>query len=110
MLSHPDEIFPGQVLRIPRASAPVHTVQPGETLGAIAKHWYGKYIPELNEVIEMGRHSDNKEANKLAGELEELLAKVQADDNHKWATGQEDAADKAEREKRAAEFKERYAK
>ena len=36
---------------------------------------------------------------------EKLLAEVQADDNHKWATGQEDAADKAEREKRAAIIK-----
>jgi len=76
----------------------------------VAKHWYGKYIPELNEVIEMGKHSDNKEAQKLADDLETLLAKVQADDNHKWAVGEEDEADKAERIKRAEEFKARYAK
>lgn len=41
MLKHPDEIYPGQVLRVPPVSPPVHTVSKGETLGTIAKHWYG---------------------------------------------------------------------
>lgn len=42
MLSDPDEIYPGQVLRIPRVTAlPTHVVKRGETLGTIAKHWYG---------------------------------------------------------------------
>jgi nucleoid-associated protein YgaU len=41
MLNHPDEIYPGQVLRIPPVEPPVHTVAKGETLGTIAKHWYG---------------------------------------------------------------------
>ena len=41
MLSHPDEIYPGQVLRIPPVKTPVHTVASGETLGTIAEHWYG---------------------------------------------------------------------
>jgi nucleoid-associated protein YgaU len=41
MLKHPDEIYPGQVLRIPKVEPPTHTVAAGETLGTIAKHWYG---------------------------------------------------------------------
>lgn len=41
MIQHEDEIFPGQVLRIPPMEAPTHTVASGETLGAIAKWWYG---------------------------------------------------------------------
>ncbi|MFT4624405.1 MAG: nucleoid-associated protein YgaU [Myxococcota bacterium] len=41
MLEHPDLIYPGQVLRIPPTAAPVHTVARGESLGGIAKHWYG---------------------------------------------------------------------
>lgn len=47
MLKHPDEIYPGQVLRIPPVAAASHTVAKGETLGSIAKHWYGdpkKYL------------------------------------------------------------------
>lgn len=41
MLEHPDRIYPGQVLRIPRQSAHLHTVKAGETLGSIAKFHYG---------------------------------------------------------------------
>lgn len=41
MLAHPDQIYPGQVLRIPPVQAPTHTVAAGETLGTIANHWYG---------------------------------------------------------------------
>lgn len=47
MLTHPDKIYPGQVLRIPPVAPPKHTVASGETLGSIAKHWYGdakKYV------------------------------------------------------------------
>lgn len=42
MLKDPDEIFPGQVLRVPPVAPPIHEVVKGETLGTIAKHWYGK--------------------------------------------------------------------
>lgn len=42
MLEHPDKIYPGQVLRIPSQVPPmVHEVKAGETLGAIAKRYYG---------------------------------------------------------------------
>lgn len=42
MLEHPDRIYPGQVLRIPRLARLEHTVTKGQTLGAIAKAHYGK--------------------------------------------------------------------
>ena len=42
MLKSPDEIYPGQMLRVPPVEAPVHTVAKGDTLGAIAKDYYGK--------------------------------------------------------------------
>lgn len=41
LIADADEIYPGQVLRIPPVSPPVHRVSQGETLGSIAKHWYG---------------------------------------------------------------------
>lgn len=56
MLEHPDQIYPGQVLRIPPVSAPTHAVARGETLGTIAKHWYGD--PQ--------RYTDIATANRLA--------------------------------------------
>ena len=53
MLTHPDKIYPGQVLRIPPvegtysatvaggATASTYTVKSGDTLGKIAKEFYG---------------------------------------------------------------------
>lgn len=55
MLKHPDEIYSGQVLRIPRAASPSHTVMAGETLGTIAKHWYGKPA-RYGDVFEANRN------------------------------------------------------
>jgi len=54
MLDHPDKIYPGQVLRIPPVAAPIHTVSTGDTLGGIAKHWYG----------DAKRYTDIFEANR----------------------------------------------
>lgn len=54
MIRDADEIYPGQVLRIPPAAPPHHIVQKGETLGVIAKHWYG----------EPARYKDIFEANR----------------------------------------------
>jgi hydroxylamine dehydrogenase len=76
----------------------------------VAKHWAAKYIPELKEVIEQGKHSENKEAVAAGEELEKLLTEVLNSDDHKWFIGKEDAADKEERAKRAEEFKAKYAK
>lgn len=43
MLADPDEIFEGQVLRIPPVSARIHEIKKGDTLSGIAKWWYGDY-------------------------------------------------------------------
>lgn len=54
MLKAPDDIFPGQVLRIPQIDTVLHTVKAGETLGTIAKHWYGK-SSEYNRIFEANK-------------------------------------------------------
>jgi hypothetical protein len=74
----------------------------------LARNWYGEYVPELREVVEMGKHSGNRKAEKLAGELEEILTEVMNDENHKWSIGKEDPKARAERERRSKEFLERY--
>ena len=74
----------------------------------LAKNWYGSYVPELQEVVDMGMDSDNPEAEKLAAELENMLNEVMNDDNHRWSSGKEDASVQSEREKRVKEFKDRY--
>ena len=73
----------------------------------LAKHWYGKYIPELREVIEMGKHS-NSRAKKLATKLETTLNAIIKSPNHRWSIGKEDPKAKAARAKRAKEFKSLY--
>ena len=74
----------------------------------LARNWYGEYVPELEEVIHMGKASGNAKAKELAGELEKMLAEVQNDDNHKWSIGREDAKTKEYRSKRRQEFLDRY--
>ncbi len=74
----------------------------------IAKHWYGKYIPELREVIEMGNHSSDPKANKLAAELDQMLTATIQSPDHEWSIGKEDPAQKALRDKRAKEFQDKY--
>jgi len=74
----------------------------------LARNWYGEYVPELREVIELGKSSGNQAADKLAGELEALLEEIVHSDNHKWSVGKEDPAAKAARQKRSKAFKARY--
>lgn len=59
MIQDPDEIYPGQVLRIPPTPAPKHIVAKGETLGVIAKHWYGK-AGEYTRIAEANGIDPNK--------------------------------------------------
>ncbi len=74
----------------------------------LAKNFYGEYVPEIKEVIEMGKKNSKPEAQKLAGELDELLAEVLNSPNHQWSIGKEDPEAKAERMRRKAEFDQRY--
>jgi hypothetical protein len=73
----------------------------------LAKHWYGKFIPELKEVIELGKMNN---ASELAEELEAILSEVLNDPNHRWSIGKEDPAAKEKRLKRQQEFLKRYKK
>jgi nucleoid-associated protein YgaU len=61
MLKHPDEIYPGQVLRIPKVAAPTHRVASGETLGTIAQHWYG----DPKKYTEIAKANNLADPNKV---------------------------------------------
>jgi len=73
MLSDPNLIYPGQVLRIPpRGGAPAgrqYTVQPGDTLGGIAASCYGN-PGEYNRIFEANR---DKLANPNAVAVGQVL-------------------------------------
>lgn len=71
----------------------------------LAKHWYGKYVPELQEVIHMGKEKGGK-AKTLAAELETMLNEVKNSDSHKWSIGKDPA--QKERLERRKSFLERY--
>ena len=73
----------------------------------VAKHWYGKNILELREVIALGKKNN---ARKLAVELETMLEEVLNNPNHRWSIGKEDPAVKAERLRREEKFHRRYKK
>lgn len=76
----------------------------------VAKHFYSKMVPELEHLIERGK-SSNDQAKKTAAEaLNKKLEEVLASTDHSWYLNKMDPAEKAEREKRQAEFQKRYAK
>lgn len=74
----------------------------------LASYFYGDYIPELKEVIEKGKASNNPEAKKLSAELDAMLMEVLNSPDHKWSIGKEDPEVKAERMRRKVEFEQRY--
>jgi hypothetical protein len=74
----------------------------------LAKHFYGKYIPEIKEVIETGKQSGSPKAEELAVELERSLEEILDSPNHSWSIGKLDPDERARREERQKEFLERY--
>jgi nucleoid-associated protein YgaU len=54
-LSSPDELEIGQELEIPDVEEPIHVVSDGETLGTIAKFWFG----------DAGRYQEIADRNEL---------------------------------------------
>ncbi|MCP4501507.1 MAG: hydroxylamine oxidoreductase [Deltaproteobacteria bacterium] len=76
----------------------------------IAKHWYTKFVPELEHIIHDGMESGDAtkvaDAKKLQAELDKMLNSK----NHRWYLGKMSPAEKAKRDERAKEFKNRYAK
>ncbi len=74
----------------------------------LARNFYGEYIPEIRDIIEMGKKDSKPEAQKLAGKLDGLLSEVLNSPDHQWSIGKVDPAVKTERMKREAEFGQRY--
>ena len=75
----------------------------------VAKHFYAKYIPELEHIIEKGVH-DGGEAATHAQNLQTILNRVLESDDHKWYLNKMDPAEKAKRDEAARQFRERYNK
>ncbi len=74
----------------------------------VAKHWYTKFVPELEELIEKGLASGKAGKVGAAKALRVGLDEVLNSPDHRWYLGKMSEQDKAERERRANEFKQRY--
>ncbi len=74
----------------------------------IAKHFYSKFIPELEELIEKGEQSGDPEKEAAAKALAAKIDEVLHSNNHRWYLGELDEDEKARRQQRMEEFKKRY--
>ncbi len=74
----------------------------------VAKHFYVKYIPELEHLIEKNIDSKDPVKKEAAEKLQKLLDETLEHKDHKWFINKLDPEEKAAREKAAKEFAERY--
>ncbi|MCP4454246.1 MAG: hydroxylamine oxidoreductase, partial [Planctomycetes bacterium] len=74
----------------------------------LAKHFYSKYIPELEDLIEKYIASSNAEKKAAAENLKQVLDDILNSEDHRWFLGKMDPAEEAKRKKAAADFKARY--
>ncbi len=74
----------------------------------LAKHWYTKYVPELEHLIAKGEASSDPAKKAGAAALKKGLDEVLNSPEHRWYLGKMSPEEKAKRKKRAAEFKKRY--
>ena len=74
----------------------------------VAKHFYSKFIPELEELIEKARASGDSAKEEAAEALATKLDEVLNSQNHKWILNKMDPDEEAKRKARQAEFKGRY--
>lgn len=76
----------------------------------VAKHFYSKYVPELQELIQHHRGSADAAKAAAAGKLAALLAETLNSPNHQWYLNKMSPEEKAKREQERLEFQKRYAK
>ena len=76
----------------------------------LAKHFYTKFVPELEELVEKGMASKSAAKVKAAKNLQAKLDEVLNTKDHMWYLDKMDPAEKAKRKAAADAFKARYAK
>ena len=70
----------------------------------LAKHWYAKFVPELEELIAKGM-KEGGEKKKAAEKLQKELTAMLNSDDHKWYLDKLTDAQKAMRKKAVERFK-----
>ncbi len=76
----------------------------------VAKHFYSKYVPELEELVEHNKDSADPAKKEAAANLSKLLDETLNHANHAWYLNKMSPEEKAQRDKERAEFQKRYAK
>jgi hypothetical protein len=76
----------------------------------VAKHFYSKMVPELEELVAKGRTSSDEPKQAAAEALAKKLEEVLNSANHNWYINKMDPAEAKARAERQAEFQKRYAK
>ncbi len=76
----------------------------------VAKHFYTKYIPELEHLIKDGLASGDETKIEAAKKLQAKLDEVLNSENHRWYLGKMDPEQQAKRERARKEFLDRYKK
>jgi cytochrome c553 len=76
----------------------------------VAKHFYSKYIPELQELVERHKEATEPDKKDAAAKLEELLHATLNHADHQWYLNKMSPAEQAAREQQRQEFQKRYAK
>jgi predicted CxxxxCH...CXXCH cytochrome family protein len=74
----------------------------------IAKHFYIKMIPELEELVAKGKASGDATKVAAAEALEKRIEEVLASADHRWYLNQMDETELQDRKERQAQFQERY--
>ena len=75
----------------------------------VAKHWYMKFFPEIEHLIEAGLASKDPTRTAAAQALQVGLDEVINSKEHRWYIGKMSDEEKLERKRRSDEFKARYA-
>ncbi len=76
----------------------------------VAKHFYSKYIPELQELAERYKNSSDAAKKDAAQKLGKLLDELLNSSNHQWFLNKMDPAEKTLRDEQRQEFQKRYSK
>ncbi len=76
----------------------------------VAKHFYTKYVPELQELAREAKDSKDARKAEAAAALAKKLDEVLGSENHRWYINKMDPAEAERRKQQLEEFKKRYAK
>ena len=74
----------------------------------VAKHFYAKMVPELEDLIGKGKASGDAGKSAAADALQTKLDEVLNSSDHRWYLNKMDPAEQAERKARQEEFQKRY--